>query len=91
MNNKPISPALHGLLDYALMGSLLTVPTALKLPGDVKKLYTLEALVLLGYVRVTDQPLALKPLIPLRQTTNYPGRRAVLFCRNTANGQNFKT
>ncbi|WP_460674372.1 hypothetical protein [Larkinella ripae] len=64
MNNQPISPALHALLDYALVGSLLTVPTALNFSPAVKKIYTAEALILLGYVAVTDQPLSLKPLIP---------------------------
>lgn len=66
MNTKPISPAAHGLLDYALVGSLLTLPAVLGLPKDVRKLYATEALTLLGYVAVTEHPAAVKPLIPFR-------------------------
>lgn len=66
MNTKPISPTQHALVDYVLVGSLLTLPTALKFSPAVKKLYTAEALALLGYVALTDHPVALKPLIPFR-------------------------
>jgi hypothetical protein len=64
MNAKPISPRLHGLLDYALVGSLLTLPSALRLSAPVKKIYTAEALALLAYIALTDHPNAVKPLIP---------------------------
>ncbi len=55
---------MHGLIDYALVGSLLTFPTVLNFSPDVKKIYTAEALALLVYVSLTDQPAAVKPLIP---------------------------
>lgn len=64
MNAKPISPKLHSLIDYALVGSLFTVPSLLGLNQKAKKIYTAEALALWGYVALTDQPLAVKPLIP---------------------------
>jgi hypothetical protein len=64
MNPKPITPRLHGLLDYALVGSLLTLPTVLGFSQDVKKIYTAEGLALLVYISLTDQPAAIKPLIP---------------------------
>ncbi len=64
MRPKPISPKLHGLIDYALVGSLLTLPTLLGFNKTVKKIYAAEALGLLTYVALTDQPVALKPLIP---------------------------
>ena len=64
MNAKPISPELHSLIDYALVGSLLTLPSVLVFNQTVKKIYTTEALALLVYVALTDQPVALKPLIP---------------------------
>ena len=63
---KPITPHLHGLLDYALVGSLLTLPAALGLNSRVQKIYAIEALARLGYVALTDHPTALKPLIPFR-------------------------
>lgn len=64
MDTKPISPKLHSLIDYALASSLLTLPSLLDFNKDVKKIYAAEAAVLLVYIALTDQPVALKPLIP---------------------------
>ena len=61
---KPISPKVHALTDYALVGSLLTLPSLLGFSASVKKIYTAESLGLLVYVALTDQPAAVKPLIP---------------------------
>ena len=63
---KPISPAAHCLIDYALVGGLFTLPAALRLPKKVRRLYAAEALTLLAYVAVTKHPAALKPLIPIK-------------------------
>ena len=63
MNTKPISPKVHGLMDYALVGSLLMFPALLGLNKKVKTLYTAEALTLLGYVALSDHPAAIKPVI----------------------------
>lgn len=64
MKSKPISPKLHALIDYALVGSLFTLPSVLGFNQTVKKVYTAEALALLTYVALTDQPITIKPLIP---------------------------
>lgn len=64
MNTKIISPKMHGLIDYALVGSLLTLPSLLGFNSQVKKIYTAEAIALLTYVTLTDQPAAIKPVIP---------------------------
>ena len=64
MNTKPISPKVHSLIDYALVGSLLTMPSLLGFTSQVKKIYTAEAITLLVYVAITDQPVAVKPVIP---------------------------
>ncbi|MGI4805576.1 MAG: hypothetical protein ACRYFL_12450 [Janthinobacterium lividum] len=61
---KIISPKLHCIVDYILVSSLLTVPTLLGFDKKVKAIYAAEALALLGYVALTDSPVALKPLIP---------------------------
>lgn len=66
MNLKPISPKLHCLLDYALVGSLLILPSILKLNRKARSLYTAEAAVLLGYVGITESPVAVKPIIPFK-------------------------
>ena len=64
MNNKPVSPKVHGLIDYALVGSLLLFPRLFRFNKKVVKLYTVEALTLLGYIAFTDHPTAVKPVIP---------------------------
>ena len=64
MNAKPISPKQHALIDYALVGCLFTLPSLLGFNKTVKKIYTAEALTLLAYITLTDQPIAVKPLIP---------------------------
>ncbi len=64
MNTKPISPKAHCLTDYALVSSLLVLPQLLGFNKKVKTIYAAEALTLLGYVAVTDSPVAVKPLIP---------------------------
>lgn len=63
---KPVSPKLHGLLDYGLVASLLTLPTVFGFSKKVKRLYAAEAAALLVYVALTDHPTAVKPLIPFR-------------------------
>lgn len=64
MAKKPITPLLHGLIDYALVGSLLSLPRLFGFGRNVKTIYTAEAMVLLAYVALTDHPAAVKPLIP---------------------------
>lgn len=64
MQNKPISPRTHALIDYALVTSLFSIPSILRFNKKVKKIYIVEALMLLGYIALTDSPVALKPLIP---------------------------
>lgn len=66
MKSKPISPRVHGILDYALIGGMLVLPSVLGLSKKVKTWYLAEGLVLLGYAALTDQPVGLKPLIPFR-------------------------
>lgn len=63
MKTKPISPTMHGLFDYALVTSLLAVPSLFHFNKKVKKLYAAEALLLLTYVALTDHQTAIKPLI----------------------------
>ena len=63
MEAKPISPRLRGLIDYALVGGLLTLPTRIKLNPSVK-IYTAEALALLVCVALTDHPEAIKTTHP---------------------------
>lgn len=66
MNTKPISPKTHALIDYLLVGSLLTLPSLLRMNKTVKKIYAAEAAILLPYVAITKQPLAVKGIIPFK-------------------------
>ncbi|MFD2148279.1 hypothetical protein [Mucilaginibacter antarcticus] len=66
METKLLSPKWHALIDYALTGSLLALPTLLKMNKQAKLIYAAEAAVLLPYVALTKQPLALKGLIPYK-------------------------
>lgn len=64
MNNKPVSPQTHGIVDYALAGSLLVLPSIFGFSKKVKTLYAAEAVILLTYVALSDHPAAVKPVIP---------------------------
>lgn len=66
MRRKPISPKTHALIDYALLGGLLVLPKMLGFNSDVRKIYLIEALGLLTYVGLTEQPAAIKPVIPFK-------------------------
>ena len=63
---KPITAKQHALVDYALVGALLTLPSLLGLNKTAKKIYAAEALVLLPYIALTKQPIAVKGLIPFK-------------------------
>ncbi len=64
MNTKPISPKAHAIVDYALAGSLLILPTAFGFNKKVKTIYAVEGITLLGYLALTETPVAVKPVIP---------------------------
>lgn len=66
MNTKPISPKVHSIIDYALSGSLFVLPSLFGLNKTAKKIYVAEALILLPYVALTKQPVAVKGLIPFK-------------------------
>lgn len=53
------------LADYALVGGLILVPALFKMNKNARILYAAEAAVLLPYIALTNQPVAVKRLIPL--------------------------
>lgn len=61
----PITPKWHALIDYALVGSLLTLPSLLNMNKKARLIYAGEALILLPYIALTKQPVAVKGLIPM--------------------------
>ncbi|MEJ2880955.1 hypothetical protein [Pedobacter sp. GR22-6] len=64
MKAKVISPKQHALIDYALAGALLILPSLLKMNKKVKLTYATEAALLLPYIALSRQPVAVKKLIP---------------------------
>ncbi len=63
MNRKPISPELHGIIDYAFATTLFLAPSLLGLNKKAKcEYYTLGAAAF-GYSALTDYPMGLKPVI----------------------------
>ena len=66
MDTKLLSPKAHAVIDYALVCGLFVLPAVFDFNKSVKKIYAVEALVLLPYIALTKQPLAAKGLIPFR-------------------------
>ncbi len=64
---KPVSPALHSIIDYAFSGLQILLPRLLRLPANSRTLYTALGLTFLGVNAVTDTPAAVKPVITFKQ------------------------
>lgn len=64
MNTKPISPKMHGIIDYTFAAGLLILPPLLGLNKKAKNLYKIMAAEMLLYSSLTDYPAGLTPLIP---------------------------
>ncbi|MFC4430986.1 hypothetical protein [Citricoccus alkalitolerans] len=63
---RPITPRLHGIIDYALLGVWAGVPRLLGLPPKVRTVFTAMGVAQAGLNAVTDQPYALRRIIPFR-------------------------
>jgi hypothetical protein len=66
MNTKPISPKIHGLIDYAFALALLVVPELIGSQKKTRLLYKIIAGEVFLYSALSKHPYALKPLIPFR-------------------------
>ena len=64
-SSKPISPRLHGLLDYGVATADLTLPSLLRMSGRARAVFAVFGLVQGGVNSLTAQPYALDPLVPL--------------------------
>ena len=65
MKRKPISPLVHGIIDYTFALALLSVPSILKLSKKARSIYAADALTILSYSAFTKYPPSVKPVIPL--------------------------
>lgn len=65
MTNKPISPKVHGIIDYAFGTALIFLPSILGLNKKAKKTYRMLGSGTLVYSAITNYHAGLKPLISL--------------------------
>jgi hypothetical protein len=66
VGSKPISPKAHGAIDYGFLAANLLAPSLLGLKGPAKALSYMFGGMQGGLNALTDQPLAIKPLVPFR-------------------------
>ncbi|GMA16138.1 hypothetical protein E5F05_08695 [Deinococcus metallilatus] len=61
---KPITPRVHGVIDYAACAAMLAAPALLHLKGGARTTSAVFAASYLGVSALTDYPLGLRHLIP---------------------------
>ena len=66
MKTKPITPATHGLIDYAFAAALFAVPGLIGCNKKTVQLYRGLALEVFLYGALTRQSLSLWPMIPMK-------------------------
>jgi hypothetical protein len=65
MKYRPVSPFVHGIIDYVFSFALLSVPHIIKLNKKARLLYALNGVSVLSYSAFTKYPVAVKQIIPL--------------------------
>ena len=63
---KPISPNLHGLLDYATMAAVFLAPRLLPMPRRARRTARRLAAGYTAMSAMTEYPLAVRPTLPWR-------------------------
>jgi len=63
---KPISPRVHGVLDYGTAATVAALPSVLDVPRPARKLFEGLATSYTGLSSVTNYPLGLKRLVPFK-------------------------
>lgn len=63
---KPISPTIHGTLDYSTMAATLAAPTLLDFPGRAARTAYALAAGYLALSALTNYPPAVRRVIPLK-------------------------
>jgi hypothetical protein len=64
--NKPISPRLHGLIDYTLAAGNLAMPSLLKMPRASRIVFAAFGVIQGTLTAVTAQPLSLRKAVPFK-------------------------
>jgi hypothetical protein len=65
-SSKPISPGLHGLIDYAVAATDLALPSLLHMSGRARAVFAAFGVVQGGLDAVTVQPYAVERIVPLQ-------------------------
>jgi hypothetical protein len=63
---KPISPRVHGLLDYTTSGAVALAPRVVPMPKKAQRLFESLAAGYTGLSAVTDYPLGVKRVAPFK-------------------------
>ena len=63
---KPISPRIHGVLDYATSAAVAVAPRAMNFPKPARLLFESLAAGYTGLSAVTDYPLSAKRVAPFK-------------------------
>jgi hypothetical protein len=63
---KPISPRIHGVLDYATSTAVAVAPRVLNFPRPARRLFDSLATGYTGLAAVTDYPLSVKRVAPFK-------------------------
>ena len=64
--NKPIKPGAHGAIDHGFLALNLSAPSLLGLKGTARTLAYLFGAIQGGLNALTDQPLALRRIVPFK-------------------------
>ena len=63
---KPISPRIHGMIDYTTSAAVAAAPAVMKMPKPATALFETLAATYTGISAFTDYPLSLKRTIPFK-------------------------
>ena len=63
---KPITPRIHGMIDYSTSAAVAAAPAMLNLPKPATALFTTLAATYTGIAALTDYPLSVKRAIPFK-------------------------
>ncbi len=63
---RPISPRVHGMIDYSTSAAVAAAPAVISVPRAARNLFEGLATGYTGLSSVTDYPLSLKRLVPFK-------------------------
>ena len=63
---QPISPSMHGVLDYATSAAVALAPRVWPMPDNARRLFDTLAVGYTGLSGVTDYPLSAKRVVPFK-------------------------